>query len=68
MTTSQLSFPPTQTTFFIDFLLSRNYKHRATSCIPNDPPLNDSRVVPPFILGLDISNVGKPEKDNGIVI
>jgi hypothetical protein len=67
-TTSQSSFPPTQTTFFIDFLLPRNDKYCATWCIPNDPSLNDSGVVPPPILGLDVSNVRKPEKDNGIVI
>jgi hypothetical protein len=67
-TTSQSSFPPTQTMFFIDFLLARNDKHRATSCIPNDPSLNDSGVVPPPILSLDVSNVGKPEKDSGNVI
>jgi hypothetical protein len=67
-TTSQSSFPPTQTTFFIDFLLAKNDKHCATSCIPNDPSLNDSGVVSPPILGLDVSNVGKLEKDSGIVI
>jgi hypothetical protein len=67
-TTSQSSFPPTQTTFFIDFFLARNVKHSATSCIPNDLSLKDSGVVPPPILGLDVSNVGKPEKDSGIVI
>jgi hypothetical protein len=66
--TSQSSFPPTQTTFFTYFLLARNDKHHATSFIPNDPSLNDSGVVPPPILGLDVSNVGKPEKDSGNVI
>jgi hypothetical protein len=64
--TSQSSFPPTQTTFFTDFLLARNDKHHTTSFIPNDPSLNDSGVVPPPILGLDVSNVGKPEKDEGL--
>jgi hypothetical protein len=64
--TSQSSFPPTQTTFFTYFLLARNDKHHTTSFIPNDPSLNDSGVVPPPILGLDVSNVGKPEKDEGL--